>query len=202
MRSKLNRLLCFLALALPVLLLALSLSAQTTNEVGVIQGHVVNSDGISVKGSEVHAQLLGSPMATAIRYVTADEAGEFLIDQLEFGTYQAFGMKEEEGFPDTFWFSRSEAPLVTISASQASGTVLLKFGPKAGVLTGTVKDARTGKPVLAGFTLRRLNDSWLLTTSQPANFRVFVSPLTETGCAPSCRRSSAGARQKSCLRAG
>ena len=145
----------------------------------MIKGRVVNSDGISVKGAEVHAELLGSPTFKVIRYVTADEAGEFLIDQLEFGTYQVFGMKEEEGFPDMMWFSPTEAPRVTISASQPSGTVLLKFGPKAGVLTGAVRDARTGKPVLAGFTLKRLNDSWRLTSSQPANFRAFVPPLTE-----------------------
>ena len=80
MRSKLNCLLCFLALALPVLLLALWLSAQTTKVVGVIKGRVVTSDGTSVKGAEVHAELLGRPTAKAIRYVTADEAGEFLID--------------------------------------------------------------------------------------------------------------------------
>ena len=73
------------------------------------------------------------------------------------------GMEEAEGFPDALWFF--EPPRVTISAQQPSGTVLLKFGPKAGVLTGMVIDARTGKPVLAGFTLRRLNDSWFLSSS-------------------------------------
>jgi hypothetical protein len=162
-----------------ILFLALSLSAQTTEEAGVIKGQVVDTDGTPVKDAKVHAGLLGGPMAKAIRYVAADEAGTFLIDRLAFGTYRVFGMKEEEGFPDTLWFSSIEAPRVTISAQQPSGTVLLKFGPKAGVLTGMVRDARTGKPVLAGFTLRRLNDSWFLSSSQPPNFRIFIPASTD-----------------------
>src|SRR5579862_544049 len=99
-----------------ILFLALSLSAQTTEEAGVIRGRVVDTDGTPVKAAKVHGELLGRPMAKVIRYVTADDAGTFLIDRLAFGTYQVFGMKEEEGFPDTLWFSSIEAPRVTISA--------------------------------------------------------------------------------------
>jgi hypothetical protein len=161
------------------LLLALSLSAQTRTETGLIKGRVVDKDGTPVKAAQVNAELLGTPMAKAIRYVTADETGTFLIDRLAFGTYQVFGKKEEEGFPNTYWFSSIEAPRVTISAQQPSGNVLLMFGSKAGVLAGMVRDARTGKPVLAGFTLRRLSDSWFLSSSQPSNFRIFVPASTD-----------------------
>ena len=161
------------------ILLALTLSAQTRAETGVIKGRVVDKDGTPVKAALVNAELLGSPMAKAIRYVTADETGTFLIDRLAFGTYHVFGKKEEEGFADTHWFSSTEAPRITISAQQPSGNVLLMFGPKAGVLAGMVRDARTGKPVLAGFTLRRLSDSWFLSSSQPSNFRIFVPASTD-----------------------
>jgi Carboxypeptidase regulatory-like domain len=161
------------------LLLAVSLSAQTTAETGVIEGRVVDRDGTPVKAAKVNAELTGTPMAKAIRYVTADEAGTFLIDRLAFGTYEVFGMKEEEGFANTYWFSSVEAPRVTISAQQPSGNVLLMFGPKAGVIAGMVRDARTGKPVLAGFTVRRLSDSWFLSRSQLPNFRIFVPASTD-----------------------
>jgi hypothetical protein len=52
----------------------------------VINGQVVDTDGTPVRAAKVHAELLGRPMAKAIRYVTADDAGTFLIDRLAFGT--------------------------------------------------------------------------------------------------------------------
>jgi hypothetical protein len=158
-----------------MLFLALSSLAQTKNDAGVIEGRVVDAAGTPVKAATVYVVLDdGRPLASRIPYVMADETGTFVIDQLAFGTYEVFGKKDEESYPDTLWFSAFKPPRVTISAQQPSGTVVLRFGPKAGVITGMVRDEVTGKPLAAALTVKRLSDSWFSETSQPANFRVFV----------------------------
>jgi hypothetical protein len=161
-----------------ILLFALSLPAQTTNESGVITGRVVDAGGTPVKAAGVYVLPLGHPLATRARTATADDTGVFVIDHLAFGTYGVFGMKEDEGYPNTLFFSSIEPPNVTISASEPSGMVVLRFGLKAGTITGTARDEVTGKPVPAGFTMRRLSDSWIHEMSQPPNFRVLI-PASE-----------------------
>jgi len=160
-----------------ILLLALSVPAQTTTEAGVIQGSVVDAGGNPVKAARVYVLPYG-PLATRARTATADETGAFGIDRLAFGTYDVFGNKEDEDYADTLWFSSTAGPSVTISAQQPTGTVVLRFGPKAGTITGTARDERTGKPVPVGFTMRRLSDSWVHEMSQPPNFRVLI-PASE-----------------------
>jgi hypothetical protein len=162
-----------------ILLLALSLPAQTTTEAGVIQGRVVDASEMPVKAAGVYVLPLGrGPLGTRTPSVTADDTGAFVIDHLEFGTYGVYGIKEDEGYPNTLFFSSIEAPNVTISAREPTRAVVLRFGPKAGMITGTVRDERTGKPVPAGFTLKRLSDSWVHEMSQPPNFRVLI-PASE-----------------------
>jgi Carboxypeptidase regulatory-like domain len=155
-----------------LLLPALSLPAQTTNQSGVITGRVVDASETPVKAAEVYVVPLGHPLGTRARTATADATGAFVIDNLTFGTYGVFGKKEDEGYADTLWFSSTEAPRVTISAQQPSGTVVLRFGPKAGMITGTSRDERTGKPVPAVFTARGVSQS------KPPNFRVLI-PASE-----------------------
>jgi hypothetical protein len=154
------------------LLLALSLQAQTANDAGVITGRVVDAGGAPVRSAGVYVVPLGHPLATRARTATADENGAFVIDNLAFGTYGVYGSKEDEGYADTLWFSSTEAPKVTISAREPSGAVVLRFGPKAGMITGTSRDERTGKPLAAIFTVRGVSQS------KPPNFRVLI-PASE-----------------------
>jgi hypothetical protein len=166
------------ALFAQLMFLALSLPAQMTTEAGVIRGRVVDAGGTPVKAAGVYVLPLGHPLGTRARDATADDAGAFVIDHLAFGTYGVFGKKEDEGYPNTLFFSSIETPNVTISAEQPTGTVVLRFGPKAGTITGTARDKRTGKPVPVGFTMRRLSDSWVHQMTQPPNFRVLI-PASE-----------------------
>jgi hypothetical protein len=161
-----------------ILLLALSLPAQMTNDAGVIRGRVVDAGGTPVKAAQVYV-LPDGPLATRTRTATADDTGAFVIDHLAFGTYGVFGNKEDEGYADTLWFSSTAGPSIAISAEQPTGTVVLRLGPKAGTITGTVRDERTGKPVPAGFTMRRWSDSWVHEMSQPPNFRVLIPALED-----------------------
>jgi Carboxypeptidase regulatory-like domain len=159
-------------------LLALTLSAQSDPDIGLIEGRVVDSAEAPVKGAKVHAQPPGATGAV-VRFVITDDNGRFQIDRLPFALYRVYALKEADGYPDTRWFPTGPAPEVTISSNHPAGTVLVRFGPKAGVLTGTVRDGVTGKPLNSFFSLTRVTDAWRMSTSMPPDYRAFVPPSTE-----------------------
>ena len=170
---------------LPLLAISFLTPAQAT-EVGegVIQGVVLGEGGRPVGGAKVHAELKGVPMAKAIRYVETDENGFFLIDQLEFGTYCVSAKSEEEEYGDSgfSFFNDQPAPMARISAQHRIADVVVNLGPKAGILTGTISDAATGKPIPAGFDLAQVKDrtKWMRTSAAP-NFRVLIPSSKEMG---------------------
>jgi len=149
---------------------------------GVIQGVVLGEGGRPVGGAKVHAELKGVPMAKAIRYVETGENGFFLIDQLEFGTYCVSAKNEEEEYGDSgfSFFNDQPAPMARISAQHRIADVVVNLGPKAGILTGTISDAATGKPIPAGFDLAQVKDrtKWMGTSAAP-NFRVLIPSSKE-----------------------
>lgn len=167
------RALAFLCLAIP--LLASGQNTEITE--GTIQGVVLDDVGNPLSGAKVHAELQGVPMAKAIRYVESDQNGFFVIDRLEFGTYYVEAMKEEDGYGGPFWsfFNDRPLPTVQISAQARIADVVVRLGPKAGILTGTIHDAATGKPIQAGFDLKQVKDpnKWM-GTSAASNFRVLI----------------------------
>ena len=58
--------------------------------------------------------------------------------------------------------------------------MVVNLGPKAGILTGTISDALTGKPIPAGFDLAQVKDRtrWMRTSAAP-NFRVLIPSSKE-----------------------
>lgn len=172
------RALSFLCLAIPLLA-----SGQNTEiREGTIQGVVLDDVGNPLSGAKVHAELKGVPMVKAIRYVESDQNGFFVIDRLEFGTYYVEAMKEEDGYGGPFWsfFNDRPLPTVQISAQARMADIVVRFGPKAGILTGTVQDAVTEKAIPAGFDLKQVKDpnKWMR-TSAPPNFRVLIPSSKE-----------------------
>lgn len=149
---------------------------------GVIQGVVLGEEGRPVRGAKVHAELKGIPMHKAIRYVETDGKGFFLIDRLEFGTYYVSAIDEEKKYGDSgfSFFNDQPVPLAQISAQHRIADVVVNLGPKAGILTGTISDAATGKPIPAGFDLAQVKDrtKWMSTSAAP-NFRVLIPPSKE-----------------------
>lgn len=149
---------------------------------GVIQGVVQGEGGQPVRGANVHAALNGVAMAKKIRYVETDENGFFLIDQLEFGTYYVAAENEEKGYgsSDSSFFNDNPLPMAQITAQHRSADVVVNLGPKAGILTGTISDAATGKPIPAGFDLAQVKDraKWMSTSEGP-NFRVLIPSSKE-----------------------
>jgi hypothetical protein len=148
----------------------------------VIQGVVLGEGGQPVVAAKVHAELKGVPMAKAILYVKTDESVFFLIDRLEFGDYYVGAVKEEEGYGSTDSGFFNDLPLIAaeVSAQHRIAEVVVNLGPKAGILTGTISDASTGKPIPAGFWLVQVKNrnKWRGTSAAPT-FRVLIPSLKE-----------------------
>ncbi len=144
---------------------------------GVIQGVVRDDVANPLPGAKVHAELKGVAMAKAIRFVESDQNGFFVIDRLDFGTYYVEAMKEEDGYGGMSWsfFNDKPLPTVQISAQTRIADIVVSLGPKAGILTGTIRDAITGKPISAGFDLVQVKDrtKWMGTGAAP-HFRVLI----------------------------
>lgn len=160
----------------------LSEAQNTETREGMIQGVVLDEIGDPVPGAKVHAELKGIPMAKAIRFVESDRNGLFRIDRLEFGTYYVGGQKEEDGYgpTDSSFFSDVPLPTANLSAQNRFADVIVKLGPKAGILTGTIRNALTGKPISADFDLAQVKDrtKWMGTSAAP-DFRILIPSSRE-----------------------
>ena len=191
---------------LSVLLLAISFSARAQNSEireGIIRGVVLDEFGNPLSGAKVHAELKGVPMAKAIHFVASDPSGCFVIDSLEFGTYYVEAMKEEVGYGGFPWsfFNDRPLPIVQISVQNRIVDVVVRLSPKAGILTGTIRDALTGKPIdSAGFDLVQVKDrSKWMGTGVSSQFRVLIPSSKEIELrvsAPGYERLMAAARDE------
>jgi hypothetical protein len=79
----------------------------------------------------------------------SDKNGRFELDHWPMGTLRLFGFKPEDGYPDV---NRNLTAEVTLTPQAPVAMVTVKLGPKAGILTGSVRDRNTGKSV-EGVTL-------------------------------------------------
>lgn len=170
-----------LAIALSLVLLFY----WTTNaqEKGSIRGTVVDEAGAPVAGAKVNASPLGGwRIIRAIRYVSTDAEGRFLIDGLEFGRYAVFAMKEEASYPNmsSSFYSNNVFPSAVIAPSSPSQELQIQLGPKAGAITGSITNSVNGAPINAGFQLTRAAspDKWL-GTSAPPNYRILLPSSTD-----------------------
>jgi len=121
-------------------------------------------------------------MAKAIRYVKTDGDGSFVIDRLDFGTFDVNVGKEQDGYPQSDWslYANNAAATVTISLEKPTADVILKIGPKAATLVGAVRDEVTGKPLNSTFLIRRSENRWV-STSAPPDFHFLIPPDTPIG---------------------
>lgn len=159
--------------------IAIGSSGQVASSKGSIRGKVVDDGGSPVVGAKVHAELHGAPMGKAIRFVETDGVGSFIIEQLDFGTYDVNGGKEEDGYPQTDWSLYADRPAAAaiLTIEKPVADVVLKFGPKAAVIMGSVRDAVTGKPLNSTFKLSRDESRWI-STSAPPEFRFLIPSNT------------------------
>jgi hypothetical protein len=89
----------------------------------------------------------GSKEARGDCPVATDEAGQFRIEHVAMGTFGVEAIKPEDGY--VAFAGTSVRKIVTFTPTHSSATVVLKLGPKPGVLLPSVKDKLTGEPIIS-----------------------------------------------------
>lgn len=165
-------------------LASLLLVAGTALAQGTITGTVVDETGKPLAGAKVHIterdRLVGHRL---IQSYETDASGCFRISDVPWGTYFVLAAKEGAGYPDpegTF-YSDNVAPTVTLAEGLPSADLIVKLGPKAGVLElGPVTDSATGKAIpLASVTVRRASDPNLFISASVTQRRLLIPALTD-----------------------
>ena len=153
MRSK-----SFAASLLLVLLTSLTYSqtSQQIPAVGRVTGTVLDELDQPINQAQVcsvvHIQLKPNTSQSNSTCVThTDETGQFEIDHLPMGTYTITASKNDEGYAELR--QGTPVPEVTLTPEEPIANVIVKLGPKQGILIPLVKDTSTGKPVF-DFLLR------------------------------------------------
>jgi hypothetical protein len=134
-----------LALGSWVRQLGVNAVAEPKEDRGLIDGIVTYEDRKPVKGATVYAEPLGRPMSAIIPHADTDETGYLAIHipSSWFGKFAVAAKKEDEDYPDMSkqFYSDGKFETVTLTSTHPAETVILRLGPKAGVLVGTVADA-------------------------------------------------------------
>jgi hypothetical protein len=151
---------------------------------GTVRGTVIDELGQPISGADVQVDAIGGPpRSTPVRYVQTDESGRFLIGDLELGAYKVFAMKEKAGYPNMAFafYSNHVFPTVNLIPERPTADVVIKLGPKAGVLDlATITDAATGKGIdSATIILRRVLHPDLSISTSASLGRVLVPPMTD-----------------------
>jgi len=150
--------------------------AATPGNAGTITGTVVDVQSRPVSGAKVYAEISGVALATALPWAETDATGQFAIRNLAWGSYRA--EKLNAGYPPTYLdlYGQGRVPSVTISPGAPTTRVVVRLGPKAGVLRGQVVSGQTGEAIAnATFELRRVgHPTQSATIAAPSKFSVFV----------------------------
>ena len=141
--------------------LILTAAPAIGQEHGSIRATVLNDREELVRDAMALAMPIGVALGMALPVCKTDETGSCTISLSYFGKYSVSASKEDEGYPkQTFAFYAAQNPLppeIVLSAEHPTENVVVHLGKRAGILTGTVGDAITGKALDAGVEFRWLN---------------------------------------------
>jgi hypothetical protein len=140
---------------------------------GSIEGTVTDGQGRIVAGAWVSA--LGTrPLGGRVPEARTDNKGHFAIHSLEWDEYGLRACKEDDYVPCGFFY-RGEAMQVKLTPESPSVTAEVRLGLKGGAINWIVRDASTGKSVLASFTFRPLQDPMrVVSGAWPSSFRISI----------------------------
>jgi hypothetical protein len=116
---------------------------------------VVTEDGFPVTDAHVRAEVMdGAKIVTGLVAHT-DEHGRFAFTGLAFGKYRLSAEKQESEYLSTLPDIFNSRPEITTNLTDSSPifNAVVRFEPKAGVISGWVRDAATGRPIRAHLSL-------------------------------------------------
>lgn len=158
-----------------------SVAGQRTGE---ISGTVVAEDGHLVTDAHVSAEIMDGEKIVTGLIAQTDEHGRFTFTGLTFGKYRLSAEKQESEYlstlPDIF-NSRPEI-IANLTDSSPIFNAVIRFESKAGVISGWVRDAATGRPIRAHLSLAPFSGlgGWSTTgTAGRFEFRLLVPSNTE-----------------------
>lgn len=174
-----------------ILLCSTAAVIQAQESRGIIRGTVLDDAGSPVSNAYVAADMMASGKIAHVIETYTDSTGQFVFENLAFGEYQVSAQKEAEGYlstrPNIF---QHNPPLeVRLTPDNNSDSVTIRFSAKGALVTGTVRDAKTGARLPAEITLKPENGDGLLGTGTNGkeNFRLAIpanSGFTMTVSAP------------------
>ena len=145
-----------------------------------VTGVVLDENSAPLADAAVVAELEGTLGFTGSTFSLAD--GSFAMDLSKPGEYILYAHKEESGYPNpkfAFYAKAAKDPLRFVASQGMPQRMVLKLGPKCGMLMGSAADAKSGK-TLTAVTLRMAWKSdpkhWIL-TSLAAPFNTPVPPV-------------------------
>lgn len=174
--------------AAPLAVLFLNVCAMTSlafapqEDTGIIKGIVVDARGRRVAGAWVMISCGDRPLGGRIPGGLSDNHGHFEVGSLELTQCGVLACKEEDDIPCPPHGYIGHGIQVTLSANTPVRTVTVRLGERAPVVTGTVRDAVSGEPLNANFTVRALrypDRGMSMSMSSPPTFRIFVTPSTD-----------------------
>jgi hypothetical protein len=148
-----------------------------------IAGTVVDQQGQPLKNIFVHA--VSDETGMYMPTVDSNEAGDFVIEDLEPGTYDLFGESDVDAYPNTALpFYSDENPIKVTVRDFDTPTIVLVLGPRAGVLCGELLDKTTGRAIVSQhasqFGFRKVsNREDSIEFLGPGEFRWLVPPATD-----------------------
>ncbi len=152
------------------------------SEKGQIVGTVIDENGHPVANAQVSPQYLGvAVFRTLVITVDTDERGRFRIGHLRWGPYAVYAGKETDRYPNLRLplYRTRPVPKVTLSTQQPTAQIVVRIGPRAGVLVASVRDALTHALVNSQLVLQRADGSGTIMLSEPPEFRVLLPANTD-----------------------
>lgn len=167
-----------------ILLATYLLQSQTDDDVhalGRIGGAVINEYGTPVDKARVWIDVALSGNLSNSESALTDENGRFEFRGLKVQKYIVAAEKAADGYPDPRLAIYRPAPTEVILTNEMPlAELALKIGPKAGILSGTMREKGTGKPIAGGFGMTRVDDPNVgVGMSSSAEFRLLLPPATD-----------------------
>jgi len=155
---------------------------------GTIAGTVLDARGHPASGVVVTARSVGNSASRARMQAVSNADGVFTLGFCPFGTYLVVASSTTGAqLAQTSSPQRPTFTVTSLSRAVPSATITLQTGRSTSILTGTVSDAATGKPVAAIVELRSATtgNQWAV-EGVPSKFWIVApnSALSMTVSAP------------------